>query len=242
MDTTGPELFIPPSYEADCGDELLFLDALASDACGLALVTVEESYNYTCENSYVLTRTFTALDACFNETVGVQTITVTDTAAPEFTSVPVDYTAECSDELILDDATATDNCGEVTIEVISETIAGDCAGSYIVVRTFTAIDDCGNSTTATQTITVQDTTAPEFTFVPEDQVIECNISLSSTAATAVDDCSEVTITVEETFEQGECAGSYVVTRTFVAADACGNTSTAVQTIIQEDTTLSLIHI
>ena len=51
-------------------------------------------------------------------------------------SIPADYTAECSDELILDDATATDNCGEVTIEVSSEETAGDCDGSYTVTRTF----------------------------------------------------------------------------------------------------------
>ena len=68
----------------------------------------------------------------------------------------------------MDDATASDNCGEVTIEVSSETTAGDAAGNYVIVRTFTATDDAGNSSSATQTITVQDTTAPEFTFVPAD--------------------------------------------------------------------------
>ena len=67
----------------------------------------------------------------------------------------------------MDDATAADNCGEVTIEVSSETTAGDAAGNYVIVRTFTATDDAGNSSSATQTITVQDTTAPEFTFVPD---------------------------------------------------------------------------
>ena len=30
----------------------------------------------------------------------------------------------------MDDATASDNCGEVTIEVSSETTAGDAAGNY----------------------------------------------------------------------------------------------------------------
>ena len=34
-----------------------------------------------------------------------------------------------------------DNCGEVTIEEVSETIAGDCAGNYTIVRTFTATDE-----------------------------------------------------------------------------------------------------
>ena len=241
-DTTGPELFLPPSYEADCGDELVLLDALASDACGLAIVTVEESYDYTCDNGYVLTRTFTAVDACFNETVGVQTITVTDTTAPEFTSVPEDYSAECSDELTMEMATATDDCGEVTIAVDTETIDGDCANTYTLVRTFTATDGCGNSTTATQTIEVSDTTAPEFTFVPADELIECNISLDGAMATAVDNCGDVTVTVEEAFDQGACGGSYVITRTFTATDACGNSTVAVQTITQEDTTPPTLEI
>ena len=236
VDTTGPELFLPPSYEADCGDELLLLDALASDACGLALVTVEESYDYTCENGYVLTRTFTAVDACFNETVGVQTITVTDTTAPEFTSIPADFSAECSDEIVLDMATASDDCSEVTVTVSADTLYGECANTYTVVRTFTAMDACGNSTDATQTIQISDTTAPEFTFVPADELIECNTSLDGTMATAVDNCGDVTVTVEENFDQGDCGGAYVITRTFTATDACGNASTAVQTITQEDTT------
>ena len=46
-----------------------------------------------------------------------------DTTAPEFTFVPADYTVECSDEMPMDDATASDNCGEVTVEVSSETTA-----------------------------------------------------------------------------------------------------------------------
>ena len=88
----------------------------------------------------------------------------------------------------------------------------------------------------TQTIQISDTTAPEFTFVPADELIECNISLDGTMATAVDNCGEVTVTVEETLDQGECGGAYVITRTFTATDACGNAATAVQTITQQDTT------
>ena len=88
--------------------------------------------------------------------------------------------------MILDDASATDNCGEVTIEVSSETTAGDCDGSYTVTRTFTATDDAGNSSSATQIITVEDTTAPEFTSVPSDYTSECSDDLILDDATASD--------------------------------------------------------
>ena len=152
---------------------------------------MEESYDYACATSYVLTRTFTAIDLCGNTTVGTQTITVTDTTAPEFTSIPADYTAECSDEFDLSLPTATDNCDEVNISVEEEIIAGDCANEYTLIRTFTASDDCGNASTATQTITVQDTTAPEFTSVPADETIEFGMEVSDEMATAVDNCDDV---------------------------------------------------
>ena len=80
---------------------------------------------FTCTHSYIVSRTFTAVDECGNDTTLTQTITIQDTTAPELT-IPADYTAECSDEHPLDDATATDNCGEVIIELVTDTIAGDC--------------------------------------------------------------------------------------------------------------------
>ena len=59
----------------------------------------------------------------------------------------------------MDAASATDNCGEVTIDVVETTTAGLCAGDYTITREFTATDDCGNATSATQTITIIDTTS-----------------------------------------------------------------------------------
>ena len=51
---------------------------------------------FTCTNSYVVTRTFTAVDECGNDTTASQTITIQDTTNPMLT-IPADYTAECSD-------------------------------------------------------------------------------------------------------------------------------------------------
>jgi hypothetical protein len=58
-------------------------------------------------------------------------------------------------------ATATDACGSAfTLTSADVTTNGSCAGSYSVTRTWTATDSCGNSSTASQTINVQDKTAP----------------------------------------------------------------------------------
>ena len=93
-----------------------------TDNCGEVVIDVVEE---TIPRAYVLeitiTRTFTATDDCGNATTATQTITIIDTTEPVLT-IPADYTAECSDEHPMDDASATDNCGEVVIEVVEETI------------------------------------------------------------------------------------------------------------------------
>ena len=238
QDTTAPEFtFVPADYTVECSDEMPMDDATAADNCGE--VTVEVSSETTAGDAagnYVIVRTFTATDDAGNSASATQTITVQDTTAPEFTFVPADYTVECSDEMPMDDATAADNCGEVTVEVSSETTAGDAAGNYVIVRTFTATDDAGNSASATQTITVQDTTAPEFTFVPADYTVECSDEMPMDDATAADNCGEVTVEVSSETTAGDAAGNYVIVRTFTATDDAGNSASATQTITVQDTT------
>ena len=134
-----------------------------------------------------LTRTFTATDDCSSS--ATQTITVEDTTAPEFTSVPADYTVECSDEMPMDDATASDNCSDVSITVESETTMGDCAGNYTIIRTFTATDACGNSTSATQTITVAGHNDGAELNIPADYTAECDEELVLEDASATDNCT-----------------------------------------------------
>ena len=89
--------------------------------CSALTMELAESTVSGCGSSYVLTRTWTATDDCGNASSATQTITVVDTTAPELT-IPADYTAECSDAHPMDDASATDNCGEVTIDVVETTL------------------------------------------------------------------------------------------------------------------------
>ncbi|MFZ6053540.1 HYR-like domain-containing protein, partial [Halocola ammonii] len=107
-----------------------------------------------CAGQYTIERTWTITDNCDNSTSATWTINVEDTTAPVFEVVPQDVTIECDQDLPTDEATAFDNCGEVTITSSDEVADGECPQEYVVTRTFTATDDCGNASTAVQVITV----------------------------------------------------------------------------------------
>ena len=231
--------FVPADDDVACSGEVVLEDPIVSDLTDeeLDVVLVVDSINNGCPNAYTLIRTWTATDNCDNEATATQIITVNDTIIPELT-IPADYTAECSDEHPLEDASATDNCGEVSITLDVDTALGACPGQYTVTRNFTATDVCGNDTSAAQTITIVDTTAPEFTYVPADYTAECSDEHPLEEAAASDACGAVTIDiVADTLGlEDECTGAYVVTRTFIATDECGLTTEAIQTITIEDTT------
>ena len=235
VDVSAPLLSIPANYTAECSDEHPLDEASATDNCGNPVITMEVDTAFTCTHSYVVSRTFTAVDECGNDTTLTQTITIQDTTAPELV-IPADYTAECSDEHPLDDASATDNCGEVIIELVTDTIEGDCLDNYTVTRTFTATDECDNSTTLVQTIIIEDTTAPEFSSVPADYTAECDEELVYEDATATDNCAEPVITETRDTISGDCPQSFVIVRTFTATDNCENNTVSQQSITVQDTT------
>ena len=82
----------------------------------------------------------------------------------------------------------------MTVE--EEIFAGDCPQTYQIVRTFTAVDNCDNATTATQTITVQDTTT-RVHLSSADYTVECSDEMShGHDAMASDNCGAVEITDE----------------------------------------------
>ena len=180
-------------------------------------------------------RTFTADDGCGNTTSATQTIEVSDTTAPEFTFVPEDQLIECNVSLDGTMATATDQCGEVTVEVEEVYEQGACGGAYVITRTFTAVDACGNSNSAVQTITQQDTTSPLLD-IASDVTIECDEPAPAAEYTASDACGAVTVEVSEEIVPGSCPQSMTIVRTYIATDDCGNATSATQTIEVVDTT------
>ncbi|HEX5654445.1 MAG TPA: hypothetical protein VFX58_15305, partial [Chitinophagaceae bacterium] len=136
--------------------------------------------NQTCANRYTITRTYRATDVCGNSATCTQTITVNDQTAPVITC-PSDKIVECSASTAATAqgtgiATATDNCGTVSVTYEDVNSSNGCQST--ITRTWTAVDLCGNSSTCTQIIIVRDRTAPQIT------------CLEGGTVTATDNCSD----------------------------------------------------
>src|SRR5207302_1800522 len=108
----------------------------------------------------------------------------------------------------------------------------------VIWRTWRATDQCSNSITAVQTIAVRDSTKPGLT-IPTNVVLECPATNTGTnftgVATAQDGCSAATVTYSDVVTTN-CGATKVIARTWTATDACGNHSSALQTITVRDTT------
>ena len=189
-------------------------------------------------------RTLTITDLCGNESTAEVIINLVDEDAPVFDFVPADYTVSCEEDVVLQWATYFDLVDENLDTIYTEVISNQtCDNRYTITRTWKIADNCDNQAQATQVITVDDQIAPEFTYVPADYTVECAGDVMSEMATATDNCnSGATVTFQDNTDiDSACPGSRVITRTFTATDACGNQSTATQTITVDDTTDPVIE-
>ena len=89
--------------------------------------------------------------------------------------VPTNVTLNCNETVPSGAAvTATDACDPTPRIILTDnTIRGNCAGSYKIIRTWTATDACGNTSTASQEISVGDYAAPVFANVPTNVTVSC---------------------------------------------------------------------
>ncbi|MFK7781683.1 Ig-like domain-containing protein, partial [Psychroserpens sp.] len=217
----------------------------ASDDTSLQIITyIDEVISSGCTT--VVERVFTVTDACGKTTSDTQTITLVDSTPPTL-NIPNNITMECSQSgnsspSATGEATASDTCSNVTITYEDATV-NNCADSKVITRTWTATDECGNSVSDTQTITVEDTTAPTLT-IPPNKNRECTEDTNppnTGTATAIDNCGDVTVTYTDSSVVG-CGNTETITRTWTATDQCGNSVSDTQTITVEDTTAPTLNI
>ena len=234
-DSTAPVLTVPADVSVEANGVLSTVSIGSATATDIFAVTVtsDAPATYALGTTVV---TWTATDANGNATTGTQNVTVVDTTAPVLT-VPADVSVEANGVLSTVDlgvATATDIFGAT---VVNDAPATFPLGSTTV--TYTATDGNGLTTTATQTVTVVDTTAPVLT-VPADVSVEANAVMSTVAignATATD-IFAVTITSDAPATYA--LGTTVVTWT--ATDANGNATSGTQNVTVVDTTAPVLSV
>ncbi len=228
---------VPAHVTVQCNSVPAVGSASATDGCGGAVGVVYNGQATTagsCPHGYTLTRQWTATDVCGNTRTATQRITVIDTQAPNFTSVPANITVQCNAIPAPGTPAATDNC-TVTVGITynGQTItAGSCANAYTITRRWTATDSCGNTRSTSQRITVIDTGKPYFTSVPADVTIQCSDAPPPVGTpTATDACGPATVQyLGQATANTTCPGTYQLRRTWRATDACGNTTAVTQNI------------
>ena len=240
VDTTAPTINpLPAASTIDCPAKTTFAQATVFDAGDPAVVITfaDVITPGDCAHRYSVTRTWTASDACGNTNTASQTIVVQDTTPPVIAALPAPTTIECPVQPAFAQAIATDACDAAPLlTFIDVTTAGDCPGRYSITRTWTATDACGNASTASQTISVQDTTHPVIAALPAPTTIEAPAKPAFATATATDACDAApTLTFNDVTTAGDCPSRYSVTRTWTATDACGHVSIASQTVSVQDT-------
>ena len=212
---------------------------IATDTCDPSpVITFSETRangDENCLSNYILTRTWTATDACGNHSSKTEVITVHDTTNPLLIGVlPTDVTVQCDNVPAPVLLTASDNCDNNVQVVYSENIHHNeegCASNYSISRTWSATDCAGNNTSHTQIINVVDTTPPTLS-TPLDSVlnISCGEIPDVPELVFVDNCSaSVNVTFTEvTINQTDY--TYTIIRKWVVSDTCNNSDEFTQTI------------
>jgi hypothetical protein len=203
----------------------------------------------------VTTVTYVAKDRAGNTSAPVtQKVTITENTPPSI-KAPADESYTCLEQVPAPDPSKaqhddmldsngnlippgppTDNCSTPVVTVSdSATGAGTAANPRIITRTYTATDSSGNSASASQTITVIDSTLPTIALNGSSSVtVECHTSFTDPGATASDNCAGATVNVSGTVNI-DAPGVY--TLSYTATDAVGNTSAPVtRTVNVVDTT------
>lgn len=204
---------------------------VTSDNCGVANVSNDAPTTFPIG---VTTITWTIIDNSGNTATSTQTVTVVDNTAPTITApsgVTVDANSSCvAFNVNLGSPAVADNCGGTTVTNDAPSVFE--LGSTLV--TWTVTDASGNTSTATQTVVVEDNTAPDLV-APASLTVNVNDNCSASgidlgSPVASDNCSTVNI-------QNNAPASFpvgVTNITWTATDANGNSTTSTQTVTVVD--------
>ena len=198
------------------------------------LQTVTIATDAVCEGSFTLTLEVSNGDCSDSDSI---IVVVDDTEDPVLVGVPADAEAECSAIPDAPTVTATDNCDSDMTVNFSEIRSGEC-GSEIITRTWTVSDDCGNTASASQVISLTDSSAPVLSDYPADiNDVACDNIPDAPVLTATDNCAtDLEVSYQETDLRDPVCGTGIILRTWTVTDCYENLETHTQTLTVIDET------
>jgi gliding motility-associated-like protein len=160
IDNTAPifDQDMPADVTVECDSVPAVADITATDACGAATVTFEETSTAgECPEDAIITRTWTATDDCGNEVTHIQIITVQDTTAPNVVGeFETELTASCGAIPEVPNLSFEDACSsDMTVDFTETSTADGSNTNYEIIREWIVTDACGNEGVFTQTIFVE---------------------------------------------------------------------------------------
>ncbi|WP_235297533.1 T9SS type B sorting domain-containing protein [Portibacter marinus] len=156
-----------------------------------------------------------------------------------FINPPSDTTVTCENIIAFPELPeVTDDCpGDPFIFINDSSTKSNATDTcafyeYIITRKFSAMNSCFDTTIYIQTITVIDTIPPVFQ-VPPPVTVNCselnNLNITGNVTNQVDQCGgRIQAIYNDEFKSVRCDST--ITRTWIASDVCGNTSTGIQAI------------
>jgi len=238
-DTTPPTITAPESIqvEATSATETIVTlgNASGTDLIGLESITNDAPATFAVGETIV---TWAATDLGGLTSTDTQTITVVDTNPPTIRA-PAIITVEATSK----DQNVVEYGSINADDLVGVTSLSDDAPEVfpfgLTTITWTASDEAGNIATATQQVSVIDTTSPTI-IVPEDIVMEASNANANTINLGIAQASDevkidsITNDAPEVFTLGK------TTITWIASDISGNTVNSTQNITLIDTTAPTI--
>ncbi|MEZ5043927.1 MAG: T9SS type A sorting domain-containing protein [Saprospiraceae bacterium] len=261
VDKTAPEFHRPPEdVTVGCGQMPPMPTIAVVDNCSDVEVSLSvHTSPGECAGETIITRTWTAKDACGNQSSISQHIYQIDTEAPTIILIDElegyqngqDVYVDCAkfnDFIFLEDkARAIDNCDQnanITYDFRIFPPVNNCEARGYTRKLeveWTATDGCGNASTFELTIYGVDETPPVFEEAPAVLCAVNGVVPEANGVSATDACGEVSLSVSDDAGMA-CGDGTLIIRTWVAEDNCGNISEFVQQIVMGDATAPVISI
>lgn len=219
-----------PDLTAECSVTVSSFPTATDNCVGGVTGTTTDPLTYSTEGTYVINWEYD--DGNGNTTTQTQNVIIDDVTGPvpDVGTLP-NLTGECSVTVGFA-PTATDNCVGGVTGTTTDPLTYNTEGTYVINWEYD--DGNGNITTQTQTVIVDDVTAP----VPDvgtlsDVTGECAVTVTGTP-TATDNCvGGVTGTTTDPLTYSS-EGTYVITWEY--DDGNGNIATQTQNVIVDDVT------